>query len=315
MRQENQDNFFHYIHDEKESTASRVLKFFLLLAGRKRAMVRDMTGGKIKQKAASIPFYISRKFRVEGNKVAGRWVWTLHPRQSSSPRVIVYLHGGAYIYNIISLHWYLIGQVAKRTGASVIVPDYPLAPRYSCLDTHAFMDVVYQQLLEKHVAKDLLLMGDSAGAGLALAFVQQLRDKKQALPAQVSLISPWLDVSMGHPDLALFEKHDRMLGIKGLQLAGGSYAGELDVKDYRVSPLFGELSGLPEISIFTSTHDILHVDALELRAKLQSEGISHKYYEYPGMVHDWIIFPQLPETGQSIRQLCAILRDGETKPS
>jgi acetyl esterase/lipase len=95
-----------------------------------------------------------------------------------------------------------------------------------------------------------------------------------------------------------------MLGINGLQLAGASYAGELDVQDYRVSPLFGEMIGLPEISIFTGTHDLLHVDARELRTKLESEGISYKYYEYPGMVHDWFIFPPLRESGYSIRQLC-----------
>jgi acetyl esterase/lipase len=304
MEQESQDNSLYYIHKEKESPASRALKFFLLLADKKRGMERDMSGGKIRQKAASIPLYVSKKCRVESKQVAGRSVWTLHPRQQSSPRVIVYLHGGAYIYNLISLHWYLIGQLAKRTGASVVVPDYPLAPRDSCLDTHAFMGVVYRQLLEEHAAKDILFMGDSAGAGLALSFVQQLKKENQVLPEQVFLLSPWLDVSMGHPDLLLFEKHDRMLGINGLQLAGASYAGELDVQNYRVSPLFGEMIGLPEISIFTGTHDILHVDARELRRKLQVERVSHKYYEYPGMVHDWFIFPPLRETRQSISQLC-----------
>jgi acetyl esterase/lipase len=268
-------------------------------------MVKDISGGKIRQKAASIPFYISKRYRVECKEVEGRSVWTLHPRQPSSPRVIVYLHGGAYIYNLISLHWYLIGQLVKRTGATVIVPDYPLAPRYSCLNTHAFTMIVYRQLLEKHAAKDILIMGDSAGAGLALAFAQQLMEKNLPVPGQIILISPWLDVSMSHPDLSLYEKYDRMLGIMGLKLAGASYAGELDVKDYRVSPLFGKMSGLPEISIFTSTHDILHVDAQELRTKLTSANISHKYYEYPGMVHDWIIFPPLRETRHSLRQLWA----------
>jgi acetyl esterase/lipase len=307
MAQEKQDGSFVYVHNLRESLTSKVVKSVLWLAGKNRSIERDMTRGKIRQRAASVPFFVSRMCHTEVEQVAGRRVWTLHPKRKSSSRVILYLHGGAYIYNILSLHWYLIGQLIKGTGATMVVPDYPLAPRHSCTDTHAFMDQVYRQLLERYPAGEILFMGDSAGAGLALAFSQQLRDRGQPLPGKLMLLSPWLDVGMTHPGLAAIERYDRLLNIRGPRLAGASYAGDLDIRDSRVSPLFGALTGLPEISIFTSTHDIAHVDSLELRGRLQSEGISSTYYEYPRMLHDWFIFPGLPEARHCIRQICAAI--------
>jgi acetyl esterase/lipase len=303
MAQGDQEHVFIYTHDRKESFASKAMRFFLLLSGKKRSIERDMIRGKIRQRAAPIRSHVSRRCRVEVEEVAGRRVWTLQAKRNASTRVILYLHGGAYIYNMLNLHWHLIGELAKRTGAKVLVPDYPLAPLNSCLDTHAFMRALYRQLLEEHPSQEIRIMGDSAGAGLALAFIQQLRNENQPLPGHIILLSPWLDLSMENPRLEALEKCDRLLNIRGLQLAGASYAGDLDVKDFRVSPLFGDINGLPQISIFTGMRDILHVDARELRLRLESEGISGRYFEYPEMLHVWFIFPFLPEAGNCIHQI------------
>ena len=146
-------------------------------------------------------------------------------------------------------------------------------------------------------------MGDSAGGGLSIAFTQKLRDEKQPKPRQLILLSPWLDVTMSNPTMLDVDKHDKVLSIRGLQLAGKAYAGKLDLKDYRASPIYGNLYDLPRISIFISTYDVFIADARILKSKLESEGVKFNYYEYPKLMHDWIIITALKESKHSIGQI------------
>jgi acetyl esterase/lipase len=312
MNQENQNRSTSYIHQKPESLPSKMVKLFFSLAGWKRSIEKDMTSGNINQEAAPFPKSFMNRFQIDSEAVMGRKVWTVRPKQNLSAKVILYLHGGAYIYNIQKVHWQFIEKLLKNTGVTIVVPDYPLAPQFISAQVFSFMHTVYDRLIANFPPDSISFMGDSAGAGLALALCQSLRNEGYTLPQQMLLLSPWLDISMRNPDIPAVDSHDKILGVRGLQLAGESYAGDLDLKDYRVSPLYGDFSQLPKLSIFIGTHDLFIADARKLKSKLEAENISFNYYEYPRMMHVWTIIPGLPEAIHSIGQIIKLINHTES---
>jgi len=298
-----------YTHQNPESLLSKLLKWIFRLSGWKTSIEREFTKDRFDQEAAAIPGSILKNIQINMDEIDKRRIWTLVPLSGGSGQVILYLHGGAYIHNIQKVHWQFIDKLIRRTAATVVVPDYPLAPQADCLKVFEFMGKVHGLLRERYEPEQMIFMGDSAGAGLALSFCQHLRDRGEALPHRLLLLSPWLDVGMGDPQLEALDRHDQMLGIQGLQMAGKSYAGPLDLKDYRVSPLYGDLTGLPKISLFTGTHDLLYADAERLRSRLAEEGIPINYFEYPRMLHVWFLMPYLFEAERSLGQMVEIIQE------
>lgn len=124
-------------------------------------------------------------------------------------------------------------------------------------------------------------MGNSAGSGIALGFAQKLRNENKPLPSQIILNSPWLDITMSNPNITETDKKDKRQSIKGLKMAGQAYAAGLDARDYRVSPLYGDFSGLGKISLFIGTHDLFLADSRKLKQKMKEQNIPINYFEYP----------------------------------
>jgi acetyl esterase/lipase len=200
-----------------------------------------------------------------------------------------------------------VEQVVLKTGITVLVPDYPLAPENTVIQTFAFMEELYQTLLQTHAKSQIVFIGDSAGAGLALAFAQHLQAIQLPQPVQLFLLSPWLDLTMSHPEQSQYEAKDHILSRHGLKVAATNYAGTLDLHDYRVSPLYGNHRIPAVISIFTGTADLLHPEAKAFSQQLQQLNMPHHYYEYPDMFHDWVIVPALKESKEVIAQIAAMV--------
>jgi len=150
-------------------------------------------------------------------------------------------------------------------------------------------------------------MGDSAGGGLSLAFVQKLAQDDLMLPRQIILLSPWLDVTMSHPQIATIEPKDPMLEKNALIEAGKLWARETETSHFLISPLNGNLEYLPPISIFTGGKDILYPDAVKLKNSLCAKGTSVNYYEYPAMFHDWFVVTFLSEAQCAIEQMSRLI--------
>jgi len=150
-------------------------------------------------------------------------------------------------------------------------------------------------------------MGESAGGGLALGFTMLLRDENRPQPNQLIIMAPWLDVTMSNPEILEIDKKDKILGIKGLQLAGKSYAGENELSNYKVSPINGDLTNLTKISLFVGTHDLFLADSKKLRDHAHSLGVTMKYYEYPKMFHVWILVNKLKEAKEAVKQIVNLI--------
>lgn len=296
-----------YIHQEALSKTARRDSYILKRIGANRKLILELQAGRFVNKhPAHIRKKYFKKFNIELRRIQGRKVWSWEPLQGGSGKTILYFHGGAYVHNILRAHWHMIAELCELTGARFVIPDYPLAPEYNYQDAYRHTAAVYEDL-KKQTFKDLLFMGDSAGAGLALGYAQQLRDAGESLPDQIILYSPWLDVTMSDPKSREVQGSDILLKISGLVHAGLVWAGGDDPQNPLISPLFGSMESLPPISFFSSTNDILVADAYRLQDRLEQEGLAYNFYEYPEMFHGWMAIVDMPEAQQVHKQTAELI--------
>ncbi|MBW6478973.1 MAG: alpha/beta hydrolase [Bacteroidales bacterium] len=275
-------------------------------------MEKKILNNGFRKEPAIIPKSIIEKYQVSAEEYSGRKIWKLSPKNSETGSIILFFHGGAYYANITSLHWRFIEQILSNINVKIVVPDYPLAPEATSKDIYQFMVALYTKMISDHPFGKIIFMGDSSGGGLALGFAQKIKREGIKQPEEIILFSPWLDVSMSNPDIARVNKLDKILSVNGLKIAGEKYAGDWDVRDYRVSPIFGDFSGLGKISIFIGTNEIFIADARKLRQMLEEQQIDFNYFEYKGMFHDWVIVNRLKETKDVIRWLSGYLKNRNT---
>ncbi|WP_308120395.1 alpha/beta hydrolase fold domain-containing protein [Streptomyces bambusae] len=279
------------------SLRSRALSAALIASGRRRRFasaeaVRDRVAHTTRRPESHLPPRALGRVAEVSRTFVGAWpVYDAQPRGAEPAARVLYVHGGIYINELVRQHWSLVRTLVTEARAHCVVPAYVLAPRGTADRTVPVAADLLSGLIAGGGDVGTVLIGDSAGAGLALAAAQRLRDRTGAAPSRIVLISPWLDVSMSHPDQAAIEAADPMLGRPGLAEAGRLYAGTLDVDDPRVSPLHGSFAGLPPISVFTGTRDVLTTDSRELLRRARADGVEVDYHEEPGLPH---VYPLLP---------------------
>lgn len=294
------------------SLRARALALLLRLSGRRRRYADPnpdparfvATRGPEARPTASM----RRRLRVSWSIHDGREVCTVVPRGQATGPVVLYLHGGAFIHPITRPHWDFIAGMAERLGATFVVPLYPLAPEHDCKAVSRFSLRLYRHLLDRYGPSGPILMGDSAGGGLALALAMQAVKEGLAQPGALVLLSPWLDLTVSDPAQAAIEPHDVMLMRPGARAAGRWYAGDLPLDDWWVSPLHGELAGLPPVLMFCGTYDILVVDARRLAARARREGADLVYVEEPGLMHVYALM-QLPEGRAARARIASFVRE------
>jgi epsilon-lactone hydrolase len=297
-----------YMYNQPLSLQAVMMQFIIRRAGMKKKTENKIIANGFAGKPEKPTRSVKQKFEVQEIDHIGRKVWTLSPKEDKSDIVILYLHGGAYMANIIRQHWELIEQLIIHTKADIVLPDYPLAPEAGYKETYAFIDELYERILAENPEKRIIIIGDSAGGGLAFGFIQQLRNEEKRQPEQIILFSPWLDVSMSNAGMIPIEKEDNILSIKGLKIAGQKYAGTTDLKDFHVSPLYGNLKGLCKVSFFTGTNDILYADALKLKQLMNEQGLDLNCFVYPRLFHDWVIFTLLKESADAVSKVKDLIK-------
>jgi len=173
---------------------------------------------------------------------------------------------------------------------TVIIPDYPLTPKYTYKDVFKMVKPLYKEIIEEVKPENLILMGDSAGGGLSLALIEEMSEENYELPGKTILISPWLDVRLENNKIEEVQKKDKELNKETLKLAGIAYAGgEENSSNFLVSPIEGDISKIKNLTIFTGTNDILNPDVHKLEEKAKAQGTNIEIKEYEGAGHIWII--------------------------
>ena len=238
-----------------------------------------------------IPQKANESCDIETKEFMSRKIFIIKPKtEQLSKKVILYFHGGAYVAEATTLHWDFLEKLANDTKSTIVMPDYPLTPKYTYKDVFNMVEPLYKEIISKVDVKNLVMMGDSAGGGITLALAEKISQNNIQLPSKTILISPWLDVTLTNEKIKEVQKNDKDLNKEKLLIAGISYArDEEGMKSYLVNPINGPLSKLKNVIIYTGTYDILNLDTHLLQEKAKKEGIDIQIKEYEQAPHIWII--------------------------
>jgi len=191
---------------------------------------------------------LQRKWGRATTEIAGRELHLLTPKEGSTGRVLYYAHGGAFVIGPGALEWLFAAKIAERLGCDLALYDYPKVPEHDSTDIHPANLAAYDPIVERYPNEAPLISGTSAGGALALTTMLQLHRAGRELPRAGLLISPWLDVSVSHDDIASYAESDKLLEIDCLRTDGSLYAGPNDPTDPLVSARYmsdDELAALP----------------------------------------------------------------------
>ena len=216
----------------------------------------------------------------------------------SAKNLIVYVHGGAFIGEINWQHYLFCLLLSRKLDAYVLAPVYPLAPAHSAMETFDLIRGFYESLIQEH--DNISLMGDSAGGGFVLSFCQYLNEINLPQPDNIITYSPWVDISLSNTPYD--NDSDPILGEVGLREIGKVWAGELETKDYKVSPLFGDNSNLPKTLIFVGDNEIFYKDILKYYENLKRDNVDARLVVGSGMFHIYPLFP-IPEARDTFKEL------------
>lgn len=257
------------------------------------------------------PAKLSARVTITERSVAGSPVYEVTPRRVTSRQRLVYLHGGAFVFEIGRFHWAIIAELAERVGARVTVPIYPIAPEHGFDEIFGMPLELYEEMLRDAPAEDIVMVGDSAGANMAVVMAMLGAQRGLPSPGRHVLISPGLDMTLANPQVFQLERVDPWLGIPGGLEAVRHYARDIPRDDWRISPIYGDLSVLPKTLIFTGTHEILYPDTVLFAEKAREAGIDVELVVEPGMFHDWPLLSQIREAKRARNRIVAFLREAE----
>jgi len=247
------------------------------------------------------PFKIPRDVRVTPQRiggVAGEWV-----EAQKSDVTLLYLHGGGYVACSAETHRSITAGFALH-GFRVFAPDYRMAPEHLFPAAVEDAVAVYRGLTGK-----IVVAGDSAGGGLALAMLISLRDAGLPLPSAVALFSPWTDLAATGESLVTNDQ--RCAVFHGANIGPGAqfYLGSADPRNPLASPLYADLSHLPPMLIHVGDNEVLLDDSKRLADKARAAGIKVDLKIWPVVPHDWQLVPSMPEAKQSLREASRFLLD------
>ena len=244
---------------------------------------------------------------VDTGGVAAEWVrWP----GGAEHAVILYLHGGGYVFGGPDSHRGMAWRLARASGLSVLLVDYRLAPEHpypAAVDDAA---LAYRWLLERGVdAGRLVVAGDSAGGGLAAALMVRMRSEGVALPRAAVLISPWADLTMSGASMTENAEADAMLSPESVRRFADLYLGEADPRTPYASPVYADLSCLPPVYVMVGSTEVLLSDSETLVTNINAAGGTAELTIWPNMPHVFPIFGALiPEANQAIADMGQFIR-------
>lgn len=261
----------------------------------------------IDQSTVEIPDDVVFPRKVKQYRLGGMQVFEVVAQDDSSP-IVLYIHGGAYLHNFNPLHWKAMAEWANTTGCGIVTPNYPLLYRYTVKDAFPLMLQLYRQLQQRYPNRRFIIMGDSAGGGFSLALTQELlKTDSINLPSRLVLISPWVDVVGGDDSL---QEYDTFLDLEVLRHVGADWAGDIDTHDPMVSPLYGEMKGLPPTHLFTGTWETFYTDIVKTYDKMKSAGVDARLHVKEKMGHVYPLWP-CPEGSKARKEISEIIKGTE----
>ncbi|MFC5176630.1 alpha/beta hydrolase [Nocardioides taihuensis] len=247
-----------------------------------------------------------RRFALVREESGGFPTYAVTPRGVAPTRTVLYVHGGGYMAPIDPWQVRYVARLADALGARVLVPDYPLAPEHTWKDSFpAMLDLAVRGASDPG---GLVLAGDSAGGGYALALALALRDRGGPQPTHLVLHAPWVDLAETTPETEAVSLTDPWLFIGKIRLYARWWAGsEADLERPEVSPALGDLTGLPPALVLCGTRDALNPGCRLLVRRAQEAGWPLTYVERDGLLHVYPLLPFIPEAREAWQQVLEFL--------
>jgi acetyl esterase/lipase len=220
------------------------------------------------------------------------------PKKMNKERIVLYLHGGAYVAGSVNTHRALIARIARASKCEAIGVDYRLAPEHPYPAALEDSVMAYKCLLEQG-HQNIFLVGDSAGGGLSLATMLKLRDEGLPMPCGAALISPWTDLALTGESFRTKEHVDPLINPNILGAFAQKYIGDdISINPF-ISPLYANLDGLPPILIQVGGNELLLDDSTRLAKKLKKAGCNVELEIWDNMFHVWHYLGGLVPEAQS----------------
>ncbi|KPI15315.1 hypothetical protein OK074_0023 [Actinobacteria bacterium OK074] len=248
---------------------------------------------------------------VETGACTAEWVRSAQ----EDGRTLLYLHGGSYALGSPHSHRHLSSALGAAAGAAVLALHYRRPPESPFPAAVEDAVATYRMLLAQGCPPDrITLAGDSAGAGLAVAALQVLRDAHDPLPAAAVCISPWADLACEGESHTTRRAREILLDTEDLLRMAGRYLAGADPRNPLASPAYGDLTGLPPLLIQVGSEEVLYDDARALEGAALKAGVPVTFEEWPEMFHVWHWYhPVLPEGRAAVEAAGAFLRGATGK--
>lgn len=268
------------------------------------ARVRAQTAKRVWLPQVPRGWQLREQYRAAGARDAAdapsRGEWLVH--EGGAPRTILYLHGGGYYFCSPKTHRAITFGLARRAEADLFSLDYRLAPEHpfpAALDDAV---AAYRRLLADGApAQSLVIAGDSAGGGLALATLVALRDAGDPLPAGAVLYSPWTDLASTGASIRENDGLDPMFCGDVFARVAPLYLGEASATDPYASPVYADLHGLPPLFMLAGSTETLLDDTRRVAERAQAAGVSVECGIGRDLPHVWPIYaPFMPEARRAL---------------
>ncbi|SDU30154.1 Acetyl esterase/lipase [Pseudomonas pohangensis] len=250
--------------------------------------------------------FSTRRRAAETDEFQAEWVEApdLQPQ-----RVILYLHGGAFMFRFPRTHARLAGDWCKALNARALMVDYRLAPEHrwpaGIDDCHA----AYRWLLASGIqAENIVLAGDSAGGNLSLALLHRIKAAGEPMPACAVLLSPFVDFTLSSPSLCLNELRDPIFTARGIVAVRSYYAEPEQFLEPGLSPLFGDYRNFPPLLFQASDTEMLRDESLRAAARAHAAGVNVRVELWQGQLpHVFQAFHKLPQTKAAVARILAFI--------
>lgn len=229
----------------------------------------------------------------------------VEPEIALNDRVLLYLHGGGYVFGSMRSHKRLVGHLAKSIGCRSVIPGYRLAPEHpfpAAVEdaTKAYIWLLDQGIEPQHIA----LAGDSAGGGLCLACISDLLSEDYPLPSAIVLISPWADLALTGDSIDTCDSLDPIQGRADFQQCADLYLAGQDARSPLASPLYASLKHLPPMYVQVGEHETLRDDAIRISDRAKAVGNEVRLDVFPEMFHDFqLAVGNIPEADDAVERI------------
>ena len=221
-----------------------------------------------------------------------------------SKRLVIYIHGGAFVSGPTQHHWDSIKKIHQETNQTIWLCDYPKAPETKITEIAKNINEVYQSALKKYDANAITLIGDSVGGTLVIGLIQNLiKTKKIAQPEKIILISPVLDASLPDPQSLQIDSTDPMLSAAGFLSAKSMCAENNNLKAANLSPIYGEFKSFPKTIMYLAEDDITYPDQLKMVEQLHQNKVEVEVITGKGMPHIWPLLPVMSEAKLALEDI------------